>query len=91
MSVTGNAGDEVALLHVLSRPPAQQDGKTLLFGIDGPVELRHKIISPPLLQPLAGIRIESGLGVEAFDRSGLPGAPDAKRAEPEFDRAAWLP
>ena len=67
-----------------SLPPIEQHRKTLLLRLDGPIELRRKVIHPAVRQPFARISVKFGVSVESFDLRRISRAPDAERADAEF-------
>src|SRR5215471_11221961 len=72
--------NELTLIDVLLRPPAQQSRKALFGRIDRPIQLRREIIHPAVDQPLARIGIKFRISIKTSNRRRGAGAPDAKRA-----------
>src|ERR1019366_6813341 len=69
---------------ILLRPPVEQHRKARLGRGYCPVELRDKIIEPPVDQPFARIGVQLGKGVAPLDLRRILRTPNAERADAEL-------
>src|SRR5688572_21288487 len=69
---------------VLTRPPFEQRGITLLGRSDGPVQLRREVVEPPFDEPAPRVREEHVVGVEPANGFRKSGPPDAERTDAEL-------
>src|SRR5690606_35343727 len=80
-----DARPDVAAVHVLLDPPAEQRGEVLAGRRGRPVELWREVIDPALGEPAARIRVDQRVRVEAADPGRVVRSPDPERADPEPD------